>query len=138
MQNCIPNNWVEILLEWFHKNKRSLPWRIDRTPYKVWISEIMLQQTRVTAVVSYYQRFIAQFPTVEFLAAASLEDVYKLWEGLGYYSRAKNLYLAAHTIVEKYHGVFPDTPTEILQLPGIGDYTTGAIMSIAFNKPFPA
>ncbi len=138
MKKLNQDYWVQVLLEWFEKNKRTLPWRIDRTPYKVWISEIMLQQTRVNAVVPYYQKFIDQFPSIEALGESSLEDVYKLWEGLGYYSRAKNMVASARLIVEKYHGVFPVSYQDIVSLPGIGDYTAGAILSLAFNKPYPA
>ncbi len=130
--------WVRELLEWFQKNKRDLPWRKDRSPYRVWISEIMLQQTRVNAVIPYYNRFLQQYPTVESLAKSSLEDLYKLWEGLGYYTRAKNMHLTAQVIVQKHNGVFPHTYEELLLLPGIGDYTASAIMSLAYNQPYPA
>ncbi len=130
--------WIQDLLEWFQKNKRDLPWRKDRSPYKVWISEIMLQQTRVNAVIPYYNRFLEQYPTVESLAESSLEDLHKLWEGLGYYSRAKNMHMTAKMIVQKYYGVFPNTYEELIQLPGIGDYTASAIMSLAYNRSYPA
>jgi A/G-specific adenine glycosylase len=138
MKKLNQDYWVQVLLEWFTKNKRTLPWRIERTPYKVWVSEIMLQQTRVNAVIPYYQRFMERFPSIESLGDSSLEDVYKLWEGLGYYSRAKNMVHSARLIVEKYHGVFPVAYQDIVSLPGVGDYTAGAIMSLAFNKPYPA
>ncbi|HXK51646.1 MAG TPA: A/G-specific adenine glycosylase, partial [Caldisericia bacterium] len=130
--------WVQDILEWFQKNKRDLPWRKDRSPYKVWISEIMLQQTRVNAVIPYYNRFLEHYSTVESLAESSLEDLYRLWEGLGYYSRAKNMHLTAKMILQKYYGVFPNTYKELVQLPGIGDYTASAIMSLAYNRSYPA
>lgn len=126
------------LQEWFSVHARVLPWRSDPTPYHVWISEIMLQQTRVEAVKAYYARFIAALPGVEELAACP-EDVYmKLWEGLGYYSRVRNLHTAACQIMEKYGGKFPEEEGAIRSLKGIGSYTAGAICSIAFGKPVPA
>lgn len=120
------------LLEWFRDNARSLPWRDDPTPYHVWLSEIMLQQTRVAAVLGYYARFLEAFPTVEALASAPEEHLMKLWEGLGYYSRARNLQKAAKLAVER--GGFPDTYEGLLELPGIGDYTAAAIASAAFAR----
>lgn len=126
------------IVEWFSDNKRSLPWRQDRDPYHVWISEIMLQQTRVEAVVEYYNRFIKELPSVEFLAEADDDRLMKLWEGLGYYSRARNLKKAAIVITEKYGGIFPVTYPEILSLPGVGLYTAGAIASICYDQPTPA
>lgn len=126
------------LLPWFEKNKRDLPWRADKEPYHVWLSEIMLQQTRVEAVKGYYLRFLEALPTVQTLAEADDDLLYKLWEGLGYYNRARNLKKAAIQIVNRYGGVFPKTYDQLLQLPGIGEYTAGAIASICFSQPTPA
>ncbi|MBF0491207.1 MAG: hypothetical protein HQM15_00310 [Deltaproteobacteria bacterium] len=123
------------LLPWYQQHKRSLPWRQTKDPYKIWLSEIMLQQTQVTTVIDYYQRFLKKFPTLESLAKAKEQDVLTLWSGLGYYSRAKNLQKAAQKIVQNYHGIFPNDPAEMLKLPGIGLYTRGAIASIAFDLP---
>ena len=122
------------LLSWYRCNKRDLPWRKEATPYRVWISEIMLQQTRVEAVKEYYARFMEALPTVEALAYCEEEKLLKLWEGLGYYSRARNLQKAARLIVERYDGKFPQTVEELKSLPGIGSYTAGAIASIAFGQ----
>jgi len=127
-----------VLLPWYAENKRELPWRMDRDPYHIWVSEIMLQQTRVEAVREYYLRFIAALPTVECLANASQELLYKLWEGLGYYSRVRNMKKAAQRICEEYDGRFPSNFADILSLPGIGPYTAGAIASIAFDQKTPA
>ncbi len=126
------------LLSWFSRNARSMPWRDDPTPYHVWISEIMLQQTRVSAVIPYYERFLRELPTVADLAACDEERLMKLWEGLGYYSRARNLRKAAIKIMEEFGGVFPSDYASVRGLPGIGDYTAGAILSIAFGRPEPA
>lgn len=126
------------LLQWYEAGKRVLPWRESRDPYVIWVSEIMLQQTRVEAVVPYFERFIRAFPTVEALATAAQEEVLKLWEGLGYYSRARNLHQAAKIVLEEYGGAVPERYEEIRQLPGIGDYTAGAVLSIAYNQPYPA
>ena len=123
----------EPLLNWYRANARDLPWRRTRDPYRIWVSEIMLQQTRVAAVLGYYARFLTAFPTVEALAAAPEERLMKLWEGLGYYSRARNLQKTARIVAER-GGRFPDTYEELLKLPGIGDYTAGAIASAAFGK----
>lgn len=122
------------LLPWFEENKRDLPWRADREPYHIWLSEIMLQQTRVEAVKGYYRRFLDTLPTVEALANADDELLHKLWEGLGYYSRVRNLKKAAKVIMERYDGVFPEKYEDVLGLPGIGAYTAGAICSIAFGQ----
>lgn len=122
------------LLSWYEKEKRALPWRENVTPYGVWTSEIMLQQTRVEAVKEYYTRFMQALPTVEDLAACEEEKLLKLWEGLGYYSRARNLQKAAKTIVNEYGGEFPQTLKELQSLAGIGSYTAGAILSIAFGQ----
>ena len=124
------------LLPWYDAHRRTLPWRDEVSPYRTWVSEIMLQQTRVAAVIPYFQRFMAAFPTVEALAAADTEQLMKLWEGLGYYSRARNLQKAARLVAQR--GSFPDTYEEVMALPGIGDYTAGAILSIAFGQRVPA
>ena len=126
---------VAPLLDWYHKNKRCLPWREDKEPYHVWVSEIMLQQTRVEAVIPYYERFMAHLPAIASLASCEDEELFKLWEGLGYYSRARNLKKAAQEICAKYQGIFPGKFEDILGLPGIGAYTAGAISSIAFEEP---
>lgn len=125
------------LATWFRKYGRDLPWRKYRDAYRVWISEIMLQQTTVVAVVPYYERFLAQFPTLHDLAAASEHDVLRLWEGLGYYSRARNLRAAAQRIVSEYGGVVPHDVDELMRLPGIGMYTAGAVASLAYDRPAP-
>lgn len=125
------------LLRWFKKNQRDLPWRKTRDPYAIWVSEIMLQQTQVATVIPYYQRFLKAFPTVQSLARADLSKVLKVWEGLGYYSRARNLHRAAKIILSHFDGKIPDTLKDLLSLPGIGRYTAGAIFSIAFNQEVP-
>lgn len=127
-----------LLLPWYRINQRSLPWREDRLPYHIWLSEIMLQQTRVEAVKGYYARFLAAVPDIPSLARSDDELLHKLWEGLGYYSRVRNLKKAAQVVMERHGGVFPENHAEILALPGIGEYTAGAICSIAFNQPTPA
>jgi len=129
---------TEPLLTWYGEHKRDLPWRRDREPYHIWLSEIMLQQTRVEAVKGYYSRFLSALPTVEALAEAPEELCHKLWEGLGYYSRVRNLQKAAQVICRDYGGCFPRDYTAICALPGIGDYTAGAIASICFEAPTPA
>jgi len=126
------------LLAWFARHARDLPWRRDRTPYRVWVAEVMLQQTQVTKVQDYYTRFIARFPTVAALAEAPLEDVLKQWEGLGYYSRARALHRAAQVIVAEHNGELPADVDALRRLPGIGAYTAGAIASIAFGVSAPA
>ncbi|HKQ86642.1 MAG TPA: A/G-specific adenine glycosylase [Candidatus Acidoferrales bacterium] len=123
------------LLAWFAKHRRALPWRAGRDPYRIWVAEIMLQQTRIAAVIPYYDRFLEKFPTVESLAAARIDDVLRLWSGLGYYSRARNLHRAAQEIVEQHAGEFPRTLDEALALPGIGHYTAAAVLSIAYDVP---
>ncbi len=125
------------LRTWFDGARRDLPWRKNRDPYRVWLSEIMLQQTQVAAVIGYFERFTKAFPTVADLAAASEHDVLRLWEGLGYYRRARQLHKAAQTIVADHGGVFPSEPDAVRNLPGIGRYTAGAILSIAFNRQEP-
>ena len=126
------------ILPWYEENKRDLPWRQDRQPYHIWLSEIMLQQTRVEAVKGYYTRFLEKLPTVAALAEADDEVLHKLWEGLGYYSRVRNLKKAAKAILERHEGRFPGEYEQVLALPGIGEYTAGAICSIAFDQPTPA
>ena len=122
------------LLAWFSQFQRDLPWRRDKDPYRVWLSEIMLQQTRVAVAIPYYLRFLERFPTVQSLAEAAPQEVLRLWAGLGYYSRARNLQKAAQEIVARHHGIFPQTEEQALALPGIGDYTAAAILSIAYEK----
>ncbi len=131
-------NLIRVLPDWFAANKRDLPWRADREPYHVWLSEIMLQQTRVEAVKGYYSRFLAALPDIPALAAADPELLHKLWEGLGYYSRVRNLQKAAQLILERHGGVFPRSWEQVRALPGIGDYSAGAICSICFEQPTPA
>ena len=128
----------EKLLDWYDANKRDLPWRRTQDPYKIWISEIMLQQTRVDTVIPYYERFLDWFPTIKDLANAPEEKLLKAWEGLGYYSRVRNMQKAAQQIMENHEGVFPSSYEEISKLKGIGPYTAGAIASIAFGLPEPA
>lgn len=128
---------VPRLLTWFAQNARDLPWRRTCDPYAIWVSEVMLQQTQVKTVIPYWERWMEHFPTVEHLAKARLEKVLKLWEGLGYYTRARNLHRAAHIIVQRHNGIFPRDFESVLALPGIGRYTAGAICSIAFNRPTP-
>ena len=127
-----------LLLPWYDGGHRDLPWRKTREPYPIWLSEIMLQQTRVEAMKGYYARFLESLPTIEALASCDDETLHKLWEGLGYYSRVRNLKKAAQVICEAYGGVFPRQYDQVLALPGIGSYTAGAICSIAFNQPTPA
>ena len=122
------------ILNWYDQTKRILPWRDNPNPYHVWVSEIMLQQTRVEAVIPYFLRFIGQLPTIKDLAVISDDELNKLWEGLGYYSRARNLKRAAHLIVEKHESKLPSDYDELISLPGIGPYTAGAISSKAFGK----
>lgn len=124
------------LLNWYNENKRKLPWRESDDPYHIWVSEVMLQQTRVDTVIDYYHDFIEAFPTIEHLAGADRQKVLKIWEGLGYYSRARNMHDAAKTVSSKFHGRLPVTFTEIIELKGIGPYTASAILSIAFNRPY--
>lgn len=128
----------EALLNWFAIHQRDLPWRRSRDAYRIWVSEVMLQQTRVEAVRPYYERWFEQFPTLSALAAAHQEQVLKAWEGLGYYSRARNLHSAAQDVVARYGGEVPDDPEAVAGLKGVGPYTAGAVLSIAFNRPVPA
>ena len=122
------------LLPWYDNNRRELPWRMDKDPYHIWLSEIMLQQTRVEAVKGYYARFLQALPTVECLANADDEQLHKLWEGLGYYSRVRNLKKAARVIMDQHGGTFPEDYEQVLSLPGVGEYTAGAVCSIAFGQ----
>lgn len=135
-----PNDILQFqhhLLSWYDAEFRDLPWRQTTDPYKIWVSEIMLQQTQVVKVVPYYKRFIDAFPTIQDLADAHPDEVLKLWEGLGYYARARNLHKAAQVIVQKFAGNFPASEAEIVKLPGIGEYTAAAIMSIVFGADIP-
>lgn len=129
---------AEPLCSWYEENKRSMPWRDDAAPYHVWLSEIMLQQTRIEAAKAYYERFIGRLPDVEALAGVSEDELLKLWEGLGYYNRARNLQKAAKVLVERYGGRLPADYDLLMELPGIGSYTAGAIASIAYGVPAPA
>lgn len=131
-------NFVDLLLQWYPDHHRDLPWRKTRDPYAIWVSEIMLQQTRVAAVIPYYERFLSELPDAKTLAAVSDDRLMRLWQGLGYYSRAKNLKRAAEIVVRQYGGRMPDTYEALLSLPGIGSYTAGAIASIAFGERVPA
>lgn len=131
-------NFQRDLVDWYKMNQRDLPWRADQDPYKVWVSEIMLQQTRVDTVIPYFNRFLGLFPTLEALAEADEEKVLKAWEGLGYYSRVRNLQTAVKEVAEQYGGRVPDTPEDISKLKGVGPYTAGAILSIAYGVPEPA
>ena len=127
-----------LLLPWYRENRRELPWRQTANPYRIWVSEIMLQQTRVEAVKGYYARFLDRLPDIAALAHCDDDELHKLWEGLGYYSRVRNLTKAARVIEERHGGLFPSDHAAVLALPGIGDYTAGAICSIAFSLPTPA
>ncbi|MCR5089317.1 MAG: A/G-specific adenine glycosylase [Oscillospiraceae bacterium] len=126
------------VISWHRNTRRPLPWRVEPSPYHCWIAEIMLQQTRIEAVIPYYNRFLSELPDIPSLAAVPEDRLLKLWEGLGYYSRARNLKKAALLLVEHYHGMLPASVSELKKLPGIGDYTAGAIASIAFGLPEPA
>jgi A/G-specific adenine glycosylase len=125
------------IISWYQQNKRDLPWRETKDPYKIWLSEIILQQTRVAQGMPYYFSFIESFPTVFDLARANEQEILKLWQGLGYYSRARNLHFTAKTIVDQYNGIFPNNYTDLLKLKGIGDYTASAIASFCFNEAVP-
>ena len=128
----------DALLVWFERHQREMPWRDTDDPYRIWVSEVMLQQTQVKKVVDYYERFIARFPSVRDLAAAPLQDVLKVWEGLGYYARARNLHKAAQVIVNTLDGAIPLDYATFRKLPGVGDYSAAAVQSIAFNAPYAA
>lgn len=129
---------AELLLAWYDSNKRSMPWRDIHHPYATWVSETMLQQTRVETVLRYYPAFLERFPDIESLADAPLDEVLKQWEGLGYYRRARNLHAGARQVVDEYGGVLPQSPDELKRIRGIGAYTAGAIASIAYQQPVPA
>lgn len=126
------------LLAWYDAHRRDLPWRRTRDPYRIWISEVMLQQTRVETVIPYYERWLGRFPTIDALASASLEEVLEYWAGLGYYARAHNLHQAAHRVKEQYTGVLPQDPVALRSLPGVGPYTAAAVASMAYDRPEPA
>ncbi|MFL1010847.1 A/G-specific adenine glycosylase [Flavisericum labens] len=128
-------NFSKTIINWYSANKRSLPWRETNSPYKIWLSEIILQQTRVRQGLPYYEAFVAKYPTVFELAKANESDVLKLWQGLGYYSRARNLHATAKYVVDEFNGIFPNTYKGLLKLKGVGDYTASAIASICFNEP---
>ena len=128
----------QVVLDWYHKyGRKTLPWQQEKTPYHVWLSEVMLQQTQVATVIPYFERFIARFPNVSALAKAPLDEVLHLWTGLGYYARARNLHKAAQHIVDKHQGQFPDTFEDVCALPGVGRSTAGAILSLSLKKPYP-
>jgi A/G-specific adenine glycosylase len=129
------HRWRQQILSWYDQNRRDLPWRRDRDPYRVWLSEVMLQQTRVSAVLEHYRRFLLRFPNVSKLAAAHVSSVLSAWSGLGYYRRARMMHAAAKIVVKKYEGKLPSAIDELRALPGIGRYTAAAIASIAFNTP---
>jgi A/G-specific adenine glycosylase len=135
MSKTLPKNFATGLISWYNEYKRELPWRRNPKPYNVWLSEIILQQTRVNQGLPYYERFIAAFPTVRDLAAASEQEVLRLWQGLGYYSRARNLHKCAKQVCEIHGGVFPENFESLKKLPGIGDYTAAAIASICYKEP---
>ena len=126
------------ILNWYDKNKRDLPWRKTNDPYKIWLSEVMLQQTRVETVIPYYNNWLQNYKTIQSVAHANLDELLKIWEGLGYYSRCKNFYYAAQKIHYKYNGIIPNQFDTFKSLPGVGDYIAGAVMSIAFNQPHPS
>ena len=131
-------DFQQALLDWYEAEKRDLPWRRTNDPYKIWVSEVMLQQTRVDTVIPYYRRFLEKFPTLQDFAEAEEDEILKVWEGLGYYSRVRNLQSAVREVSEKYNGQVPDKIKEFQSLKGVGPYTAGAVMSIAYNKPEPA
>lgn len=138
LKNIDISKFQRDLLQWYRKNKRDLPWRQTKDPYKIWVSEIMLQQTRVDTVIPYYKYFMEKFPTIHDLANADSQTILKAWEGLGYYSRARNLHHAVREVVSTYNGKVPSDPKKLESLKGIGPYTKGAILSIAFDQPEPA
>jgi A/G-specific adenine glycosylase len=128
-------DFKKVLTNWYSINKRELPWRNTKNPYHIWLSEIIMQQTQIKQGLPYYEAFVANYPTVSDLATASENDILKLWQGLGYYSRARNLHASAKYVAEELKGVFPSTFSEIIKLKGVGDYTASAIASICFNEP---
>ena len=128
-------NFTEILTHWYSVNKRSLPWRTTKNPYHIWLSEIIMQQTQIKQGLPYYEAFVKNYPTVFDLANAEEQEILKLWQGLGYYSRARNLHTSAKYIANELDGKFPSTYSELLKLKGVGDYTASAIASICYNEP---
>ena len=132
------NKFAKHLIDWYKYNGRELPWRETRDPYTIWVSEIILQQTRISQGTAYFHRFIEQYPSVSKLAFADEHDILKLWQGLGYYSRARNMHAAAKQVMEQFEGKFPDNYRDLLKLKGVGEYTAGAIASIAYNSPHAA
>ncbi|MEW9121205.1 MAG: A/G-specific adenine glycosylase [Thermotaleaceae bacterium] len=138
IKETILENIQKSLVDWFEKNHRKLPWRETKNPYLIWVSEVMLQQTRVDTVIPYFHKFIEVFPSLQSLAEADEEDVLRIWAGLGYYSRARNLHRGAKVVQDNYGGTIPESLKELLKIPGIGTYTAGAILSIAYGKPVPA
>ena len=142
MKNLIPSSpgitgFQNRLMAWYGKNSRSLPWRKTFDPYKIWVSEVMLQQTQVNTVIPYYERFLPSFPDINSLAGADIQDVLKRWEGLGYYARARNLHRSAKIVLNDHGGKLPEDSKTLLRLPGIGDYIAAAVLSIAFGQPHP-
>ncbi|MFQ5823365.1 MAG: A/G-specific adenine glycosylase [bacterium] len=135
--NKFKSAFTEKLIDWYEKNKRELPWRQTSDPYKIWIAEVMLQQTQVEQVLPYYEQFIKKFQDIKSLANASLSEVLKVWEGMGYYARARNLHTAADIIVKEFAGRIPTSHDELMKIPGIGPYTAAAVSSIAFNENYP-
>jgi A/G-specific adenine glycosylase len=130
------NQTRNLLVEWYRRHLRRLPWRETDDPYRIWVSEVMLQQTQVQTVLPYYQQFLRDFPDIQTLANANLQAVLKAWEGLGYYARARNMHRSARVIHEQHAGIFPDSWDVLRELPGIGDYIASAVLSIAFNQPY--
>ena len=131
------DKFSEKLLDWYKINKRQLPWRNSNNPYYVWISEIILQQTKVSTGLKYFNTFVSKYPTIFDLSKSTEEEVLLIWQGLGYYSRAINILKTAKVVTNKYDGIFPNVYNDLIKLPGIGDYTASAILSICFNKPYP-
>ena len=132
------NKTSQKLINWYNRQDCEMPWRKTKDIYKIWISEIMLQQTQVNTVIQYYNKWIISFPDVKTVAKAKIQEILKLWEGLGYYQRAHNIHETAKTIINQYNGKFPTDFNELIKLKGIGDYTASAIMSIVYNQPYPA
>tara|TARA_B100000029_G_scaffold375236_1_gene369580 strand:+ start:22347 stop:23435 length:1089 start_codon:yes stop_codon:yes gene_type:complete len=130
-------SFSKLIVDWYRKNCRNLPWRKDKDPYKIWLSEVMLQQTKVSTVIPYYNNWLKRFPTIQHVASSDIDEVIKIWEGLGYYSRCRNFYRACKIIVDKYDGTIPFDWTSFRSLPGVGDYTAAAVLSIAYNYSYP-
>ncbi|MFX1587014.1 MAG: A/G-specific adenine glycosylase [Promethearchaeota archaeon] len=130
-------SFQRILRRWYVKNRRDLPWRNTTDPYAIWVSEVMLQQTQVNTVLSYYNSFLKRFPTVRDLAGADLQEVLKSWEGMGYYGRARNFHKAAEIVTQQHKGIIPDRWEDFRGLPGVGDYIAAAVLSMAFQQPYP-